>query len=79
MREELEQDILTSARDNPSDASAQLITRHPREEVMEAIEELTQEGFLLSYRSEALMGPWFDIMSLTERGEALLHDLEYAE
>lgn len=79
MREELEIEILTTVRDNPSGATSRIVERHPRGEVMEAIAELTRDGFVESLRREGMSGPWFDLLSITVRGSSLLHDLEHAE
>ncbi len=55
VREELEQDILTTARDIPSGATPDLLSRHPRDEVMAAISELFSEGFVSAVPGEALL------------------------
>ena len=80
MREELEQDVLTTVRDRAGDATSDLLTRHPRDEVMEAIGELTRDGFVESrVDGSAVESVWIDLLGLTERGEALLHDLEHVD
>lgn len=79
MREELELDVLTTVRDRASGAFAELVTRHPRDEVVEAIGELARDGFLVSTSGSDADGPHVDAAGLTRRGEALLHDLEHAD
>lgn len=75
MREDLELDILTTARDMPAIAVDQLATRHPRGEVEDAIRELASDGFVQVREVSGSL----DVSGLTRRGESLLHDLEHAD